>query len=44
MFLGEGSNFFSSKSFSKKNSKLKWTHSLTKLNTNKSCYVDNIWL
>jgi hypothetical protein len=32
------------KSFLKKNSKLKWTHALTKLNTNKSCYVDNIWL
>jgi hypothetical protein len=26
----------------KKSSKLKWTHPLTKLNTNKSCYVDNI--
>jgi hypothetical protein len=36
--------FFGSKSFSKKNSKLKWTHPLTKLNTNKSRYVDNIWL
>jgi hypothetical protein len=23
-------------------SKLKWTHPLTKLNTNMSCYVDNI--
>jgi hypothetical protein len=32
------------KSFSKKNSRLKWTHPLMKLNTNKSCYVDNIWL
>jgi hypothetical protein len=32
------------KSFSKKNSKLIWTHSLTKLNTDKSCYLDNIWL
>jgi hypothetical protein len=27
-----------------KSSKLKWTHPLTKLNTNKSCYVDNIRL
>jgi hypothetical protein len=25
-----------------KSSKLKWTQPLTKLNTNKSCYVDNI--
>jgi hypothetical protein len=25
-------------------SKLKWTHPLTKLNTNTICYVDNIWL
>jgi hypothetical protein len=32
------------KSFSIFFSKLKWTHPLTKLNTNKSCYVDNIWL
>jgi hypothetical protein len=32
------------KSFFKKSSKLKWTHPLTKLNTNKSFYVDNIWL
>jgi hypothetical protein len=24
--------------------KLKWTHPLTNLNTNKSCYVKNIWL
>jgi hypothetical protein len=38
IFLGEAS-----KSFLKKKSKLKWTHPLTKLNTNKSCYVDNIW-
>jgi hypothetical protein len=36
--------FFICKSFLKKSSKLKWTHPLTKLNTNKSCYVDNIWL
>jgi hypothetical protein len=28
----------------RKNSKHKWTHLLTNLNTNKSCYVDNIWL
>jgi hypothetical protein len=31
-------------SFLKKNSKLRWTHPLTKLNTNKSYYVNNIWL
>jgi hypothetical protein len=36
--------FLIHKSFLKKSSKLKWTHPLTKLNTNKSCYVDNIWL
>jgi hypothetical protein len=24
----------------KKNSKLNWTHPLTKLNTNKSCYME----
>jgi hypothetical protein len=35
IFLGEAS-----KSFLKKNSKLKWTHPLTKLNTNKSYYVE----
>jgi hypothetical protein len=28
----------------KKISKLKWTHPSTKLNTNKSYYMDNIWL
>jgi hypothetical protein len=33
--------FLIQKLFSK-NSKLKWTHHLTKLNTNKSYYVDNI--
>jgi hypothetical protein len=29
-----------STSFLKKKSKLNWTHPLTKLNTNKSCYVE----
>jgi hypothetical protein len=29
-----------SRSFLKKKSKLNWTHPLTKLNTNKSCYVE----
>jgi hypothetical protein len=37
-------NNMGSKSFLKKKSKLKWTYPLTKLNTNKSCYVKNIWL
>jgi hypothetical protein len=36
--------FLIHKSFFKKSSKLKWTHPLTNLDTNKSCYVDNIWL
>jgi hypothetical protein len=36
--------FLIHKSFFEKSSKLKWTHPLTKLNTNKSYYVDNIWL
>jgi hypothetical protein len=35
IFLGEAS-----KLFLKKNSKLNWKHPLTKLNTNKSCYVE----
>jgi hypothetical protein len=34
-------NIVGSKSFlKKKKSKLNWTHSLTKLNTNKSCYLE----
>jgi hypothetical protein len=32
------------KSFLNFFSKFKWTHHLTKLNTNKSYYVDKIWL
>jgi hypothetical protein len=36
--------FLIRKLFSKKCLKLKCTHPLIKLNTNKSCYVDNIWL
>jgi hypothetical protein len=36
--------FLIHKLFSKKSSKLKWTLLLTKLNTNKSYYVDNIWV
>jgi hypothetical protein len=46
IFLGEGSKIFFTLSqiiFEKK-SKLNWTHPLIKLNTNKSSYVDNIWL
>jgi hypothetical protein len=27
-----------------KNSNSQWTHPLTKININKSCYVDSIWL
>ncbi len=41
---GMHANIFNSQIIFKKSSKLKWTHPLTKLNTNKSCYVDNIWL
>jgi hypothetical protein len=46
IFRGEASKYFflGSKSFLKFFLKLKWTHPLTKLNTDKSCYVDNIWL
>jgi hypothetical protein len=45
IFLGEASKKnLGSKSFFEKKSKLKWTHPLTKLNTNKSWYVDNVWL
>jgi hypothetical protein len=42
----EVANIFSlgSKSFLIFFSKLKWTHPLTKLNIDKSCYMDNIWL
>jgi hypothetical protein len=44
IFLGEASNECGWQIIFEKNSKLKWTHPLTKLNTNKSYYVDNIWL
>jgi hypothetical protein len=45
IFLGEASKKnFCLANHLKKNSKLKWTHPLTMLNTNKSCYVDNICL
>jgi hypothetical protein len=41
IFLGERlTNNVGSKLFLKKNSKLNWTHPLTKLNTNKSSYVE----
>jgi hypothetical protein len=33
-------NNVGSKLFLKKKSKINWTHPLTKLNTNKSCYVE----
>jgi hypothetical protein len=35
IFMGEAS-----KSFLKKNSNLNWRHPLTKININKSCYVE----
>jgi hypothetical protein len=41
---GIHADIFISQIIFKKSSKLKWTHPLTKLNTNKSCYVNNIWL
>jgi hypothetical protein len=45
IFLGEASKkIFGLQIIFEFFSKLKWTHPLTKLNTNKSCYVDNIWL
>jgi hypothetical protein len=43
IYLGEASIFLVANHF-RKVSKLKWTHPLTKLNTNKSRYADNIWL
>jgi hypothetical protein len=42
--LDEASKFFWVANHFRKNLKLKWTQPLTKLNTNKSYYVDNIWL
>jgi hypothetical protein len=44
IFLGEASKIFWVANHFWNFSKLKWTHPLTKLNTNKSFYVDNIWL
>jgi hypothetical protein len=44
IFLGEASKKNWLANHFKKNSKLKGAHPITKLNTNKSCYVDNIWL
>jgi hypothetical protein len=44
IFMGETSNQCGWQIIFKKISKLKWTHPTAKLNTNKSCYVDNIWL
>jgi hypothetical protein len=41
---GMHADIFNSQIIFKKSSKLKWTHPLIKLNTNKSCYVDKIWL
>jgi hypothetical protein len=44
IFLGEARKKIGIKSCLNFFSKLKWTHLLRKLNTNKSCYVDNIWI
>jgi hypothetical protein len=45
ILLGEASkNILDGKSFLKKNQNSQWTHPLTKLNVNKSCYVDSICL
>jgi hypothetical protein len=46
IFQSEGmhNDIFNSQIIFEKSSKLKWTHPLTKLITNKSCYVANIWL
>jgi hypothetical protein len=41
---GMHADIFNSQIIFEKSSKLKWTHPLTKLNTNKSCYMDNIYL
>jgi hypothetical protein len=41
IFLGEASKM---QIIVEKTGKLKWMHPLTKLNTNKGCYVNNIWL
>jgi hypothetical protein len=42
IFLGETSNLCGWQIIFEFFSKLKWAHPLAKLNTNKSCYVDNI--
>jgi hypothetical protein len=39
---GMHTDIFNSQIIFEKSSKLKWTHPLAKLNTNKSCYEDNI--
>jgi hypothetical protein len=46
IFRSEGvhADIFNLQIILKKSLKLKWTHPLTKLNINKSCYVNNIWL
>jgi hypothetical protein len=40
IFLGEASKSCGSQIIFEKNSKLNWTHPLTKVNTNKSWYVE----
>jgi hypothetical protein len=45
IFLGEASNNLSRwQIIFEKFQNSEWTHPLTKLNKNKSCYVDSIWL
>jgi hypothetical protein len=45
ILLGEASKKnLDDKSFLKKFQNSQWTHPLTKLNINMSCYVDSIWL
>jgi hypothetical protein len=46
IFRSEGvhADIFNLQIILKKSLKLKWTNPLTKLNINKSCYVNNIWL
>jgi hypothetical protein len=44
ILLGEASKKIRWQIIFKKIQNTQWTHPLTKLNINKSCYVDSIWL
>jgi hypothetical protein len=44
ILLGEASKKFGWQIIFEKFQNSQWTHPLTKLNINKSCYVDSIWL